>query len=110
MNCTCKEWNSETAKQFLPMRDRGKFNFCPWCGSPLLPDPVEKTEWVMIAEYKNGRSVGSSLTNFKSTDAVGMEHEARLASALFSHEHPAADVTLKSITTIEKTLKIVRPK
>lgn len=99
MNCTCKEWNSETAKSFLPMEDRGKFSFCPWCGSPLLPDAVEKTELVIFSEpaiYHSGLHCGS-------TDPQKALRD--LESSFPTHTH-----TLKSITTIEKTVKIVRPK
>lgn len=88
MKCTCKDW-----EHWSPIHNIlvDTMKFCPWCGAPLLPDPVEKTEW-WVNDYRFDTE----------TEAVDY---ANCYSVKYSKSY-----TFKSITTIERVLKVVKPK
>ncbi len=99
MNCTCKEWIN--CSDVCRNEGTTPFSFCPWCGSPLLPDPVEKMEWEIESHCK-----GTFLDCVSTPD----EKEANRILNDKAAAYPQSVHTLKSITTIEKTIRIVRPK
>ncbi len=68
----------------------------------LLPDPVEKTEWVVETREVNGQTPWE--------DYVGNKQQAVETLRERDNRHPYFKHTLKSITTIEKTIKVVKPK
>jgi hypothetical protein len=92
MKCTCKDWedSSEALTGVVLV-----ISHCPWCGSPLLPDPVEKTEW--FAE--NNAIRYKAKDQFEATEIA--ERHARIY-----HE----EARVGFITTIERTIRVVRPK
>lgn len=98
MKCTCDKFKEVDAKQAFSEITNLTWEFCPWCGSPLLPDPVEKTEW----RIETDGTLNSTIYESESAALIDFEKLERLCS---KHPH-----TLKSITTIEKVIKIVRPK
>jgi len=107
MKCTCDKWkqcDKENAlmNYYVGHSDASiRWSVCPWCGSPLLPDPVEKTEW---------RIKTVTLGGDKFYETFSVEKEAMLGLKIKGDCQPSSTHTLKSITTIERTIRIVKPK
>jgi len=96
MKCTCKDWDEKEAK-FWHSKPHD-YKFCPWCSAPLLPDPVEKTEWFVT-------SSGGYQSIDEKTESFALEVLENRVSLFPTETH-----TLKSITTIERVVKVVRLK
>lgn len=102
MKCTCKDWDildnehSEIASSELG------YKFCPWCGSPLLPDAVERTEWAVLSH--------SGVTLIDVVNGIDDEKKANCVLNDKAAAYPQSTHTLESVTTIERVHKIVRAK
>lgn len=94
MKCTCKEWD-----HWSPIHNVlvDAMRFCPWCISPLLPDPVEKVQWI-VDSSRTDRSFPIS------EESAIAEITRRML------DYPEQTHSIKSITTIARVHKIVTPK